>query len=80
MKAEARSPKSKVQTNALGQFGVLEAIAEVGNSRERAQKAQEKAGSPHVLGLLSLFAASPAICSRPSDFFRASAFGFRPST
>jgi len=41
-----------------------EVIAKAGNSREKAQKAQEKALFPYFLRLLRLFAASFAIGSR----------------
>jgi hypothetical protein len=47
---------------------VREVIAEVGNSREKAQQAQERALFPQLLRLLRLFAASSAIGSRSSEF------------
>jgi hypothetical protein len=60
-------------------FGFREPIAKLGNSREKAQKPQEKLSFSDFLRVLSLFAANFVIVFRISDFGLPSDFGFRIS-
>ena len=60
----AKTPGGKVAARQSGKSEIREVVAKAGNSREKAQKTQEKAPFPYLLRHLRLFAASSAIGSR----------------
>jgi hypothetical protein len=61
-------------------FVIREAIAKLQNRRKKDQKTQQNSSIRSFLRSLCFFAASSAIGSRVSDFFRPSAFGLRISS